>query len=110
MHGCFACPDAPAAALDADGWLRTGDLGTMNASGYCRIIGCLQAMVIGVGENPFPAETEAVPVEHPAVGRGAAGPCPRAAERAQGAALRVVPRRVPAHRLRHGAEVVRRER
>ena len=71
MHGYFDRPDATAAAIDADGWLHTGDLGTMDARGYCRITGRLKDMVIRGGENLFPAEIEAVLVEHPAIAEAA---------------------------------------
>ena len=71
MHGYFDRPDATAAAIDADGWLRTGDLATMDARGYCRIAGRLKDMVIRGGENLFPAEIEAALLEHPAVAEAA---------------------------------------
>jgi fatty-acyl-CoA synthase len=67
MHGYFDMPKATAEAIDADGWLHTGDLGTMDERGYCRITGRLKEMVIRGGENLFPAEIEAVLHEHPAV-------------------------------------------
>ena len=67
MHGYFDQPDATAAAIDADGWLHTGDLATMDARGYCRITGRLKEMVIRGGENLFPAEIEAALCEHPGV-------------------------------------------
>jgi fatty-acyl-CoA synthase len=67
MHGYFDMAKATAEAIDADGWLHTGDLGTMDERGYCRITGRLKEMVIRGGENLFPAEIEAVLHEHPAV-------------------------------------------
>ncbi|MBS0366210.1 MAG: AMP-binding protein [Proteobacteria bacterium] len=67
MHAYFDRPDATAAAIDGEGWLRTGDLATMDARGYCRIAGRLKDMVIRGGENLFPAEIEAVLVEHAAI-------------------------------------------
>jgi fatty-acyl-CoA synthase len=67
MKEYFDKPEATAAAIDAAGWLHTGDLGTMDARGYCRITGRLKDMVIRGGENMFPAEIEAVLIEHPAV-------------------------------------------
>jgi fatty-acyl-CoA synthase len=67
MHGYFDMPEATAAALDVDGWLHTGDLATMDADGYCCIVGRLKDMVIRGGENLYPAEIEAVLIEHPAV-------------------------------------------
>ena len=67
MRAYFDKPDATAAAIDCDGWLRTGDLATMDARGYCRIVGRLKDMVIRGGENLFPAEIEAALIEHAAV-------------------------------------------
>ncbi len=67
MLGYFEQPEATAAAIDADGWLHTGDLATMDERGYCRIAGRLKDMVIRGGENLFPAEIEAVLLEHPGV-------------------------------------------
>ncbi|MBK7975218.1 MAG: AMP-binding protein [Deltaproteobacteria bacterium] len=71
MHEYFDKPDATRTAIDADGWLHTGDLGTMDERGYCRITGRLKDMVIRGGENLFPAEIEAVLLEHPDVGEAA---------------------------------------
>jgi fatty-acyl-CoA synthase len=68
MRGYFDNREATAAAIDAEGWLRTGDLATMDAQGYCRIGGRLKDMIIRGGENIYPAEIEAVLIAHPAVG------------------------------------------
>ena len=51
MMGYFDNPDATAAAIDADGWLHTGDLAAMDSRGYCRITGRLKDMIIRGGEN-----------------------------------------------------------
>ncbi len=67
MQAYFEKPEATAAAIDAEGWLHTGDLGSMDARGYCRLVGRLKDMVIRGGENLFPAEIEAVLIEHAAV-------------------------------------------
>ena len=67
MREYFDEPDATAAAIDSEAWLHTGDLATMDARGYCRIVGRLKDMVIRGGENLFPAEIEAALIEHPAV-------------------------------------------
>jgi fatty-acyl-CoA synthase len=67
MHGYFEMPEATAAALDPGGWLHTGDLGSMDESGYFRIEGRLKEMIIRGGENIFPAEIEAVISGHAAV-------------------------------------------
>ena len=68
MTGYFGMPDATAAAIDQDGWLHTGDLGTMDERGFCRIQGRLKDMIIRGGENIYPREIEAALFEHPAVG------------------------------------------
>jgi fatty-acyl-CoA synthase len=67
MKEYFDKPEATASALDAEGWLHTGDLATMDERGYCRITGRLKDMVIRGGENMFPAEIEAALIEHPDV-------------------------------------------
>ena len=67
MIGYFGMPDATAQTITADGWLRTGDLGTMDQRGYVRITGRLKDMIIRGGENIYPAEVEARLLEHPAV-------------------------------------------
>ena len=64
MLGYNDNPDATAAAIDADGWLHTGDLGTMDARGYVQITGRVKEMIIRGGENLFPAEIENVLFEH----------------------------------------------
>jgi fatty-acyl-CoA synthase len=71
MKEYFDKPEATAAAIDAEGWLHTGDLATMDERGYCRITGRLKDMVIRGGENMFPAEIEAVLIQHPAVAEAA---------------------------------------
>ena len=60
-------PKATAEAIDREGWLHTGDLGTMDARGYVRVTGRLKEMIIRGGENLFPAEIENVLIEHPAI-------------------------------------------
>ena len=59
--------EATAATVDAQGWLHTGDLGTMDDQGYVKITGRVKEMIIRGGENLFPAEIENVLSEHPAV-------------------------------------------
>ena len=58
---------ATADAIDADGWLHTGDLGTLDRQGYLRITGRVKEMIIRGGENLFPAEIENTLLEHPDV-------------------------------------------
>ncbi|UTP38186.1 AMP-binding protein [Phenylobacterium sp. LH3H17] len=67
MLGYNDNPDATAATIDADGWLHTGDLGSMDARGYLRITGRVKEMIIRGGENLFPAEIENAMLEHPDV-------------------------------------------
>ena len=67
MQEYFEKPEATATTVDRDGWLHTGDLGTMDARGYCRVTGRLKDMVIRGGENLFPAEIESALIEHPSV-------------------------------------------
>lgn len=64
MIGYNDNPEATAAAIDGDGWLHTGDLGTMDAQGFVRVTGRVKDMIIRGGENHFPAEIEAVLVTH----------------------------------------------
>ena len=64
-------PEATARTLDKDGWLRTGDLGRMDARGYVRVTGRLSDMIIRGGENIYPVEVENTLVTHPAVAQAA---------------------------------------
>lgn len=67
LPGYWNDPQATARALTADGFYRTGDVGTIDADGYLTIIDRLKDLVITGGENVFPAEVEAVLARHPAV-------------------------------------------
>jgi len=67
MKGYYKNPGATAAAIDADGWLHTGDLATMDESGYCKITGRLKDMIIRGGENVYPREVEEFLYTHPSV-------------------------------------------
>jgi len=67
MDGYLGDPEATAAAIDPDGWLHTGDLGSMDERGYCRIAGRIKEMIIRGGENIYPREIEAVLASHPGV-------------------------------------------
>jgi fatty-acyl-CoA synthase len=71
MIGYNQDPEATARAIDGDGWLHTGDLGTMDSRGYVRITGRVKDMIIRGGENLFPAEIEAVILEHSSVAEAA---------------------------------------
>jgi fatty-acyl-CoA synthase len=52
-------------AVDADGWMHTGDLATLDDAGYCRIVGRIKDMVIRGGENIYPREIEEFLHRHP---------------------------------------------
>jgi len=54
-------------AIDADGWMHTGDLATMDSEGYVNIVGRIKDMVIRGGENIYPREIEEFLYRHPAV-------------------------------------------
>ncbi|MEG1610168.1 MAG: AMP-binding protein [Bilophila sp.] len=58
MKGYYAMPEATAEAIDTQGWLHSGDLGTMDAEGYVRISGRIKDMIIRGGENVYPREVE----------------------------------------------------
>jgi fatty-acyl-CoA synthase len=135
MTGYYDMPEATASAIDVDGWLHTGDLGTMDERGYCKIQGRLKDMIIRGGENIYPREVEAVLYgasgrvrrrggggARRAMGRAGGGlrpsgrrrrcdarravcPRPRPLGRVQGASVLGVRRCLPADRLRQGPEV-----
>ena len=66
-RGYLDDPEATAAAIDAGGWLHTGDLGTIDADGYLRIVGRIKDMFIVGGFNAYPAEIENLMLRHPRV-------------------------------------------
>ena len=67
MRGYYGDPKATGAAVDPQGWLHSGDLGSMDARGYLRITGRLKEMIIRGGENIYPREIEEVLFGHPDV-------------------------------------------
>ncbi|MGV0677285.1 FadD3 family acyl-CoA ligase [Mycolicibacterium fortuitum] len=67
MQGYLDDPAATAEAIDADGWLHTGDLGEFTESGRLRIVGRKKDMFIVGGFNAYPAEIEGFLLEHPAI-------------------------------------------
>jgi fatty-acyl-CoA synthase len=71
MRGYYGDADATAAAIDSGGWLRSGDLGTMDDEGYVQITGRLKEMIIRGGENIYPREIEDLLFTHPKVAEAA---------------------------------------
>ena len=67
MKGYYKMPEATAAAIDTEGWLHTGDLGTVDRDGYFRITGRIKDMIIRGGENIYPREIEEFLHSHPKV-------------------------------------------
>ena len=65
MLGYWDDPDKTAEAIDADGWMHTGDLAEMREDGYCNIVGRIKDMVIRGGENVYPREIEEFLYTHP---------------------------------------------
>jgi fatty-acyl-CoA synthase len=58
MKGYYKMPEATEKAIDADGWLHSGDIGTVDEDGYYRITGRIKDMIIRGGENIYPREIE----------------------------------------------------
>ena len=71
MQGYLDDPVATAEAIDDDGWLHTGDLGTLDDAGRLRIVGRKKDMFIVGGFNAYPAEIEGFLLEHPAIAQAA---------------------------------------
>jgi fatty-acyl-CoA synthase len=63
----FDLPDATSAALSADGWLRSGDLATMDDRGFLTITGRLKDMIVRGGVNIYPREIEELLLTHPRI-------------------------------------------
>ena len=71
MTGYLDDPEETAKALSPDGWLRTGDLGVLDAAGRLRIVGRVKDMFIVGGFNAYPAEIENALLRHPAIRQAA---------------------------------------
>ncbi len=67
MKGYYKMPAATAHAIDAEGWLHTGDLGSMDANKYVRTTGRLKEVINKGGEVIFPTEIEEVLFRHPKI-------------------------------------------
>ena len=67
MKGYWNKPDETARAFTADGWLKTGDAGFMDAQGYVLLTDRVKDMIVSGGENIYPAEVENALSGHPAI-------------------------------------------
>ena len=67
MRGYFRQPEATRACLDNEGWLNTGDIARVDASGELHIVGRSKELIIRSGFNIYPPDVEAVINEHPEV-------------------------------------------
>jgi fatty-acyl-CoA synthase len=67
MRGYWDDPERTAEAIDAAGWMHTGDLATMDEDGYFNIVGRIKDMVIRGGENIYPREIEEYLYRHPKI-------------------------------------------
>jgi fatty-acyl-CoA synthase len=82
MRGYYDKPEATAAAIDAEGWMHTGDMGVLRADGHLRFVGRYKDMLKIGGENVDPMEVEAYLMSHPAINLAAvvSYPDPRLSE------------------------------
>ena len=67
MRSYYNDPEETAKALDADGWLHTGDLGSFDESGYLRVVGRIKDIIVRGGENISPSQIEALLLERPEI-------------------------------------------
>lgn len=67
MKGYWGEPEKTAASIDADGWMHTGDLASMDQDGYLRVEGRIKDLIIRGGENVSPREIEEFLYRHPDV-------------------------------------------
>jgi fatty-acyl-CoA synthase len=67
MHGYWDDAARTAEAIDADGFMHTGDLAVIDDEGFCNIVGRIKDMVIRGGENVYPREIEEFLYRHPAI-------------------------------------------
>ena len=67
MKGYYKMPEATAETIDKEGWLHTGDLGTLDEKGYFKVTGRIKDMIIRGGENIYPRELEEFLYKHPRV-------------------------------------------
>lgn len=67
MKGYYKNEEATSKAIDAEGWLHSGDLGVMDENGYFRVTGRIKDMIIRGGENIYPREIENFLYPHPEI-------------------------------------------
>ena len=67
MQGYWNDEEKTREAIDSAGWMKTGDLATMDDAGYCNIVGRIKDMVIRGGENVYPREIEEFLYRHPKI-------------------------------------------
>ena len=106
MVGYFEDDAATREAIDADGWLHTGDIGVMDERGYLQITDRKKDMFIVGGFNVYPAEVENAILGHPDVAQVAVVSAPDTRMGEVGVAF-VVPRAGTDRRRRRAARVVR---
>ena len=68
ITGYWNNPEATAATLTGDGWLKTGDAGYVDADGYVYLQDRIKDMIVSGGENVYPAEVENALMKHPGIG------------------------------------------
>lgn len=79
MQGYYNKPEETAAkAIDADGWMHSGDLGLIRSDGHLRFMGRYKDMLKIGGENVDPLEVKAFLITHPAIKAAAVVGCPDA--------------------------------
>ena len=65
--GYWGDPEATEAVIDADGWLHTGDVATVDDDGFLFLVDRVKDLIIVSGFNVYPAEVEDVLIQHPAI-------------------------------------------
>jgi acyl-CoA synthetase (AMP-forming)/AMP-acid ligase II len=76
MRGYLNNPDATAATIDADGWLHSGDIGTVDDEGYLTVVDRLKELIKVKGFQVAPAELESMLLKHPQIADAAVIPVP----------------------------------
>jgi long-chain acyl-CoA synthetase len=106
MRGYYERPEDTARAFTADGWFRTGDIGTMDERGYVRIVDRLKDMILVSGFNVYPNEVEAVLMTHPDIRECAVigVPDPQSTERVKACVVRARDTLTEAEVIRHCRE------